>query len=192
MLMLALTLLVAADAEAVRQALIAKCEVAADRVVIDQWNDSPEKVVVIKGAAPLSDAQLDCIGQTTAELYVAESDYVLFSFEDGAIGKRYNLVSSRSSLASMGLLNRLPVFDPKRDTLRGFANRLELLCGARRASLLQIEGDNIRVRAGAFDGPPSARKDPIMCLVPALGASGFAPFGIVPPVVVRVPDLTLP
>lgn len=171
------------DPETVRQAIIAKCGIGADRLAVERVSEPPEDWVMVKGAAPLSDAQLDCFGQTLAGM-----EMVPFAFDDEALGKRYSRVSGRSGLAAMGLLNRLPVFNPKRDTLRSFAHRLERLCGARRGSLLVVQGENIAVREGAFDGDydPSTH-DPALCVVAALGASGFEPFGYVP-----LPELIIP
>jgi hypothetical protein len=196
MLMLAL-LFATPDADAMRRAIIARCAIPADRLAVEHWDNSGD-VLVVEGAAPLSNRQLDCLGKTliAPEMVTAET-LVPFSFEDQALGRRYTTRSSRSSLSARGQLARLPVFKPGRDTLAGFARRLERFCKAE-PGMLVVEEDNIRIRDGAFetvDNTPPKFDDPLLCAVDALGASGFDAFGrmpIVPTPVVETPETTKP
>jgi hypothetical protein len=196
--MLTLALLLATpDAEAMRQAIIARCAIPADRLAVEHWEDSGD-VLMVKGSAPLSNRQLDCLGKTLVapDLVTAET-LVSFSFEDHALARRYTTRASRANLASTGQLARLPVFNPRRETLAGFAQRLERFCKAK-PGVLVVEEDNIRISDGAFeaaDSTPPAFDDPLLCAVNALGASGFDAFGrvpVVPTPVIELPEVTTP
>jgi len=197
MLMFALALLATPDVEAMRQAMIARCAIPADRLAVEHIDDSGD-VLMIKGGAPLSNKQLDCLGKTliAPDLVTAET-LVPFSFEDEALRRRYTMRTSRSSLSSMGRLAQLPVFNPRRESLAGFARRLERFCKAE-PGLLVVEEDNIRIRDGAFEAQentPPAFDDPLLCEVNALGASGFEAFGrvpVIPTPVVEIPEAITP
>lgn len=197
MLILAALMLLAApqDAEAVRQAIVSRCAIPADRLVVEQWTDPEMEVLVVKGDGPLSDAQLSCLGTVLAEGWMRE-DGVNFTFNDGPLGERYEEVTrrervaaARANLASRGVLRRLPVFDRERGDPAVFARRLERLCGGAPGSLLKVQEDNssnIVLRIDG-DGPISDTKfQRQSCAISALIATGFEPFGAVPPPTLHV------
>lgn len=176
MLMIALALLAADDDATVRDAIVTRCEIPVERIGIEADEPNDIRIVTIRGAAPLSDAQLDCFGTV-----VAEAAALAPSFEDEALGKHYARVAGRSNLMSMGLLERLPVFDPARDTLRRFARKLERLCKVRPGTMLEADDGNIHLLRSALD-LPSERYEPVICLISALDASGFNAFAIDVPI----------
>lgn len=198
MLMLALTLVAAApsDSEAVRRAIAAKCEVDAARLTIEPWADPEQDMIIVTGDGGLSDAQLDCIGAVGTE------GGVLLGFDNAVLSKRYVIVTSRSNLAAMHVLDRLPKYDPARHSLHGFARQLERYCRARPGSFLVVKNNNIAMRPAVWDRPEGSDGDAVICLVNALGASGFDAFGAIPPVpqpvfethvpVLQTPDVTTP
>lgn len=179
MFALSLLLLVATpDIEALRQAVIAKCEIPADRVVIVLWDAAPEGVVTLKGDGMLSDAQLSCFG-TMAD----NSDGITFAFEDAAIGERYEevqvrerLAAARSVLAELHVLDRLPVYNPQRDGLAVFAHKLERLCGARPGSILRVKNGRIVARDGILYKGGLRHYERASCVINAVIASGFEPY----------------
>jgi len=193
--MFALALLLAAapapDPEALRQVIIARCGIAADRLAVEPWTDPPEEVLVVKGDELLPDGQLSCLGAALSQANV-EGYPVAFSFDDFALGKRYSILRGREGLAQMGLLDRLPVYDAERETRARFARRLERLCKARPGSLLIVRRGNIRVRAHVFDDPKLLGSDAVVCAVNALEASGFNALGMPEAIYVPVTVVTTP
>ena len=191
--MLAMILLLAAapDPEAVRQAIVAKCAIAPDRLAIEHWNDSPEDVLVVKGEALLPVSQFDCLGTILAEANT-QGDPVAFSFEDASLGKRQTILGGRDALARMGLLERLPVFDPEHEMLARFGRRLERLCNVRPGSLLIVRDGNLRVRDHVFEDEELLGGDDVVCVINALEASGFNALGMPEPVYVPVTIITAP
>lgn len=171
------------DIAATRDALVSRCAIPVERILIEPDPASDALIATIRGADPLSDAQLDCFGAVLAGRMMVSP-----SFEDEALDKRYRYVTGRSTLARMGLLDRLPVFDRTRDTLPGFARKLELLCKARPGSMLEATETNIHIRMAALN-TSTGKFDRVICVIDALNASGFDPFRIVEPVPVDVPTI---
>ena len=190
--MIALALLFASpDPEAVRQAVIAKCAIAPDRLAIEHLTDPPQDVLIVKGEELLPDGQFDCLGTVLAEAS-AEGNLVAFSFEDYTLAKRHRILGGREGLARRGLLNRLPVFDPESDTLAPFARQLERLCKVRPRSLLIVENDTIRVRDFVFEDPKLLASDAVVCVINALEASGFNALGMPEQIYVPLTQVTKP
>lgn len=175
----------AAVAEGRRVAMVAECHIPAERLALEKLDPIPPDnmiayIVIVKGHAPLSDAQIRCY---TRQL----TDSVWPSFENSELGERYTelaradtLANARKALAELGLLHRLPVHDPSRETLAAFAVRLERLCRARPRSLLVAVDGNIQLVEGWFKRHAPGDFERITCAMNAVPAAGFEVYGAVP------------
>jgi len=173
----------ARDAAERRDAIIAMCGIPANRLAVHTQDDGLGYGVMVKGSWPLSDAQARCYG-----IALSGPEGVFPIFEDAALGERYAMLNARDALLEAGVLDRLPVFRPRRETLAAFAVRLERLCRARPHSALKAVGDNIEIT-----GIEPDRRDPRdflyqHCAMQAAIASGYQVFGAMPP----IPQVDLP
>ncbi|MEZ0242107.1 MAG: hypothetical protein ACAH11_01945 [Sphingomonas sp.] len=193
MIAFALLLLASPDPEAVRQAIIARCGIAPGRIAVEPQGDPPEGMIVIKGSAPLKDRQIGCFGTV-----LAETGGIGFSIDDDAIGERYEVLRKREMLAGArgylrwrGLLRRVPVYRPQRESLAMFAHRLERLCGAPPGSVLRVEEGMIRLQDHVFAEGADPDFERTMCVFNASIVAGFDPLTI-PLVPVPLPELITP
>ena len=191
--MLALLLAAPQDAEVLRQAIIAKCGIPADRLAVERQDEPPGSLIVIKGSAPLKDRQISCFGTV-----LAEAGGIGFSIDDAAISERYEVLRKREMLAHAradlrwrGLLRRVPVYRPERESLPMFAQRLERLCGAPPESVLMVEANVIRLQDHIFSDMPDPNFDRTMCVFNASIVAGFDPLTVAP-VPVPFPEVITP
>jgi len=171
-------------AEAARLRIIAACHIAADRLVVGNDGDPSLDVVSLKGSDPLSPAQLGCFADRLTD---GGADVAL-SIEDERVNKAYDrmrrhrmVTSARADLRRRGLLDRVPHFDRRHETLRAFAVRLERLCEARPHTVLRVVDGWITIR----DDPPAHQTGPQLrrwfCVTNAAILSGHDPITVVAP-----------
>jgi hypothetical protein len=167
--------------ERARAAVIANCRIPADRLAVERWTDPAMTVLVIKGAGPLSDEQIDCYASTLAG---GDIGPVL---EDAALSRRYEelaerdaLVQARGFLQELGLLEGVPRQE-RNEPLDAYARRLEAYCGAPVGSVLRVEDGWISL-AHTEDEPPSPSEDPQtwLCAFHAAVVAGYNPLHVRP------------
>ena len=160
-----------------REAIIAECGIPAERLEVYTQDDGLGYGVMVKGGWPLSDAQVRCYGTA-----LSGPGGVFPIFEDGAIGERYTMLNARDALLDAGVLDQLPVFRPRRETLAAFAVRLERLCRARPHSALKVVDGNIEITGNESDRRNTRDFLYQHCAMQAAIASGYQVFGAMPPV----------
>ena len=192
---LLLSLLIAQDAGAKtpderRVAIARECHIDPDRLTVGKSDFGGYDVLTLTGAAPLSDAQMRCYGDA-----LAAGDALYPVIEDSALGDQYARITeadqiandraerrrAREQLRRLGLLHRLPRFDPRHERLTGFAVQLERLCGAKPHSALVAVRGNIEVTQAALRRGV-AHFNRIDCAVHAATASGYQVFGAPVPI----------
>lgn len=188
--MLALLFAAPQDPETLRQMIASRCAMPADRLVIEQWTDQAIEILVVRGDDPLTDAQHICLDAVMSRASFDE-DGINFTFGNDELRMRHDEVirrervaAARRELASRGLLRRLPVYRPTRDDPAVFAKRLERLCGAAPGSLLEVEDNgngNIMLIIDSDEKISEGKFQLQSCAISALIATGFEPWGALPP-----------
>jgi hypothetical protein len=128
---------------------VARCGVDRARISVESEGSTGFYVAISSPNSALSRKQLACLYDI---LSIREGPY-FFVFADPAVAKRFDHLSltknfeilrdeAREWLASRGLLDRLPAFDPERQTLGEFAGSLERMCDVAPGSRLKIEPGN--------------------------------------------------
>lgn len=164
------------------------CRIDADRLAVGPEDEAPG-ALVLRGAAPLSDAQLRCYGGTITEAGVTPS------IDDERLSRRYDTLrrqdmgtSARMALQQEGLLAQLPR-RARGEPLGRYARRLERLCGARAGSVLQVEDGQIRLAESGDAEPSGEESRGWLCTFSAAVAAGHDPLTIPPPPPIPVPDI---
>jgi hypothetical protein len=145
LLALALTLQLSADAPAPTRDFRA-CGIDAAGIQVEFSEELQDDVARVPSSATMTDDQLRCL----AKAAVAQGDIIEFAdptlmtrFADieGEALRMAGFADARRRLAALGLLDKLPVFDPARDKVTSFTKRLEVLCGAKPGSVLKQTGE---------------------------------------------------
>ncbi|MDF7776008.1 hypothetical protein P1X14_12185 [Sphingomonas sp. AOB5] len=176
----ALLMMASDDAATLREAIVSRCDIAPERLAIEQMDGQAEAVLALKGSAPLNDMQLDCFGKE-----IAGAQTVGFTIEDDAISRRYSTLAATRALDSLGRSAPLPVFDRGRESVAAYAVRLERLCGVAPRSTLRAVRGNIEVIPSAIDRKGRAFLR-VHCTITTASAAGFSPFGTVPEVPLHI------
>jgi hypothetical protein len=174
--------------ERARVAVIAGCRIEAGRLAVEHWQDPPITVLALKGAAPLSDAQLDCYANALTDGDVGPA------IEDERLSLRYDRLAerawvsgARAFLRDLGLLGRLPR-QRRHEPLDLYARRLEALCGAPSGSVLRVEDGRIALASPEARPPESEDPRPWLCALYAAVAVGHNPM-LIPLIPTPVTDI---
>ena len=171
-------------AERTRRRIVVTCHIAADRLLVEHDGDPPLYSIALKGAAPLTAAQLGCF----ADRMASGGGDVGLTIEDESLSKAYDrlrrrrmLISARADLRHLGLLGHVPRFDHRRATLRSFATRLERLCGAQPHSVLRVVDGWITIRDDIPAHQTGTQLRRWFCVTDAALLSGHDPIPVIAP-----------
>jgi len=158
---------------------IAHCGIARDQIAV-RYEDGlqDETATIATPAAVLTGNQLNCLAG------LAMSGRV-FVFADPAAQKRFDPViatadrkaataEARQWLADDGVLDRLPVYDPARQTLAEFGVSLESLCGLPAGAALRATGKFLILAPPADPEPSEAELARFQCVISASIAANTA------------------
>jgi hypothetical protein len=154
------------------------------RAVSTRYSDDLEEdeVTIRVPSRSVSDAALGCMVQASQRT----GGFLVFT--DSRLARRYwrahravdqaaGLATARSWLEAKGKLRSLPVFDPRRHTLIGFAHEIERFCGLEEGSFFTLGGDRfLTVKPMALDDM-LAIEDGFACATNALAASNLSEHG---------------
>lgn len=188
-MLIALALLFAAtddDAAALTRSDWRSCGVDETGLSSEYRPEAQDDETTAKGAPVISDEQMRCLARAAAT-----HGYVI-AFDDLTLSDRFAAAyeiaqrevardQARAGLAAAGLLDRLPIYDPKSETLDGFVVRIERFCGARPRSVLKRTGpkfltiDPPALRRGVSDRKASRQ---IACVMQALAANDLKASGV--------------
>lgn len=165
-----------AAAEVLRDTIVARCGIAAGRIVIEHWDGDTAPTIVLRGDAPLGDIQLDCFG-----MQIATAGTVGFAIENETISRRYSALAATRVLDTLQRSAPLPVFDADKESVAAYAVRLERLCGVSPGSTLRAVRGNIEVLDTALNRKGDRAFLRVHCTITAASAAGFSPFGSLEP-----------
>lgn len=127
---------------------IAHCGIALDQISVRHEDVMQDDVATIATpAAALTTPQLSCLAALSMSGRV-------FAFSDPAAQKRFDplveaasrkaaIVEARQWLTDHGLIDRLPIYDPKRQPLAQFSVSLEALCDVMPGTRLRAHGNTM-------------------------------------------------
>lgn len=185
-MLLALALQLSADATALMNADFRSCGIDQSRVMTDYRDDLQDGVAAVSGSAKVSDDQLQCLAKATVD-----HGYII-AFADAELNARFadkankafresRLTYARGRLAAFGALDKLPVFDPKRESVDAFVSKVELMCGAkprsviRRISPTELAIDDRMLRRVMRDSRAGRQ---VECVQAVLGATDLDSAGV--------------
>ena len=118
-------------------ARVAKCGLSPPRATISPDQTMGGEDVVRIGSGPAIGArQTACLARASTETFTfflfadPEEQRAFFTIQ-GRMDEKQNLRTARRRLKTVGLLKRLPRYDPARQSLDGYIATLEALCGVR-------------------------------------------------------------
>jgi hypothetical protein len=158
-------------AAALRDAIVIRCGIAAERIAIEHWEGEKQPTIVLKGDAPLGDIELNCFG-----MEIAATGAIGFTIENDAISRRYSALAATRALDELQRSRPLPVFDADRESLASYAVRIERLCGLRPRSTLRAVRSNIELIDAALNRKGDRTFLRVHCAITAASAAGFSPF----------------
>ncbi|HEX8193280.1 MAG TPA: hypothetical protein VF552_10310 [Allosphingosinicella sp.] len=126
------------------EARLARCGIAARQVAVHYERELQSDVVVIGGRGIPSDETLACVAEASMErgwlARFADPDAdTRYGDAWADLLRRRGLDLARAWLRERGLLETLPVYEPQREALAGFARRLEAFCGIAPGAALRVE-----------------------------------------------------
>ena len=137
-------------------------------------------VLVVTASAPLSEDQIVCIDKAASfyDVELPAADQPRFDRTREARAAAYLAGEGRKWLATHGLLDRLPAYQPGATGDADFAHKIEALCHAKGAlssgyGLHTLNPDWTNVQVGKFDP-----NDSFACLLNAALARGY-PLGFI-------------
>jgi len=169
---------------AVATAALTDCGIAPQRIEASKEHAERRLPLVVNGNGAVDETVLECV----ARFETMNIDTVFVVFEDRKTASRYSSItapmtpltsprSARAWLAERGLLDRLPLYHPTRDTTASYAERIETLCAITPSGLLigadgYITFDFERIKTN----PPD--EEQFSCIVNAVAASNLGQFSI--------------
>ena len=157
---------------------------AAD-VQITYAEDLQSELIVVKTNA-VTDEQIRCLA--TVE---RASPYPVVLFEDETVGARSSVLQrqeeravAREWLNQRGRLADLPSYDPNRESLSTYAQRLEAFCGIEPGTILTVHDLGVLtfkqewIEAGLHQPVLTGDDEKFQCLLKAVSASNLEEHGV--------------
>ena len=140
---------------------LTRCGLPSTRTSIHAERDPARAEIAIAAGPSLNRSEFACVARvsmdtlTYVEFEQADQDkefrVVYGSLLDAAHAQQY-----RDALAANGLLNKVPVFNPQRQSLASYGRSLEALCGIQRGRVLTVRNDALALRP-ELDAPHTGK-----------------------------------